>query len=410
MAPSSSGKDETRQINRIAAYAFLLNLALAVMKIVLAYLSGSLAIIASAIDSATDSVASLLIYAGVKLSTKKTRKFPLGLYKLENLASVLIAIFIFIAGYEIIREIFTAGGGIPHIRIPDIVLLAAGSLATLAFGQYAIAVGRKTESPTLVAEGRHRQVDFLSSMVVLISVVSSYLDIHINVVGLTIDQLGAALILLFIVRAGWELLFDGMRVLLDATIDFPTMHKIREIIRNEPLVVGINSLIGRNAGRFRFIQATITVDTKDLNKAHQISEDIEKKIRQQVTHIEKVIIHYEPRERTHDRIALPLENRKGLISGHFGEAPYFSIVSVRRSDNTIQEQTLIENPYRQVGTAKGIRVAEWLVAQGIEQIGIKEDISLKGPGYVLSSAGVEIHILSVDHLGEAILEIIQNSS
>ncbi|BBO89108.1 cation diffusion facilitator family transporter [Desulfosarcina ovata] len=410
MAPSSSGHDETRQINRIAAYAFLLNLALAVMKIVLAYLSGSLAIIASAIDSATDSVASLLIYAGVKLSTKKTRKFPLGLYKLENLASVLIAIFIFIAGYEIIREIFTAGGGIPHIRIPDIVLLAAGSLATLAFGQYAIAVGRKTESPTLVAEGRHRQVDFLSSMVVLISVVSSYLNIHINVSGLTIDQLGAALILLFIVRAGWELLFDGMRVLLDATIDFPTMDKIRKIIRNEPLVVGINSLIGRNAGRFRFIQATITVDTKDLNKAHQISEDIEKKIRQQVTHIEKVIIHYEPRERTHDRIALPLENRKGLISGHFGEAPYFSIVSVRRSDNTIQEQTLIENPYRQVGTAKGIRVAEWLVAQGIEQIGIKEDISLKGPGYVLSSAGVEIHILSVDHLGEAILEIIQNSS
>ena len=209
-----SGNDETKQIHRIAAYAFLLNLVLAIMKALLAFSSGSLAITASAIDSGTDAVASLVIYGGVKLSTKKTRSFPMGLYKLENVASVVIALFIFIAGYEIIREILSPVGSLPRISLSYIVLLFAGTVATLLFGQYAISTGRKTESPTLIAEGRHRQVDVLSSIVVLISVSLSYFDFHLKIFGVTIDQIGAALILIFIARAGWELLSDGMRVLL----------------------------------------------------------------------------------------------------------------------------------------------------------------------------------------------------
>ncbi|MEJ2096755.1 MAG: cobalt transporter, partial [Deltaproteobacteria bacterium] len=56
------GHDEVRQIYRVAGYAFLLNLFLFIMKVLLAVFSGSLAITASAIDSGTDAVASFLIY------------------------------------------------------------------------------------------------------------------------------------------------------------------------------------------------------------------------------------------------------------------------------------------------------------------------------------------------------------
>ena len=398
--------DETRQIHRIAGYAFLLNLALAIMKALLAFFSGSLAITASAIDSGTDAIASVAIYAGVKLSTRKTRAFPMGLYKLENVASVVIALFIFIAGYEIIREIVSPAGRLPRISLSYIILLVAGTVTTLLFGQYAISIGRRTESPTLIAEGRHRQVDVLSSIVVLVSVTASYFDLRLDIFGVTIDQIGAALILIFIARAGWELLSDGMRVLLDASIDFSTLDRIREIIRSEPMVSEIKSLMGRNAGRFRFIQATITLKTENLDKAHQISEDIEMKIRHQVPHLEKIIIHYGPQQRSHDRIALPLEDGKSRISMHFGEAPYFGIVHIRRKDNVIEKQEILENPHRSVETAKGIRVAEWLLGQGIEHVGMKEDVSHKGPGYVLSNGGVKIHIISAGLLDQAINEII----
>jgi cation diffusion facilitator family transporter len=401
-----SGNDETKQIHRIAAYAFLLNLVLTIMKVLLAFSSGSLAITASAIDSGTDAVASLVIYGGVKLSTKKTRSFPMGLYKLENVASVVIALFIFIAGYEIIREILSPVGGLPHISLSYIILLFAGTVATFLFGQYAISVGRRTESPTLIAEGRHRQVDVLSSIVVLVSVSLSYFGLNLSILGVTIDQIGAALILIFIARAGWELLSGGMRVLLDASVDLSTLDSIREIIKSEPLVSQIKSLMGRNAGRFRFIEATITLKTENLETAQRISEDIEMKIRNQVTHVEKVIIHCGPIERTRDRVALPLEDGKNRISMHFGEAPYFGIVHIRRKDKEIEKQEIVENPHRSVETAKGIRVAEWLVEQGVEHVGMKEDVSRKGPGYVLSNGGVKIHIISAGQIGQAISEIV----
>lgn len=400
-----SRNDETRQIHRVAGYAFLLNIVLTIMKAFLAFFSGSLAIYASAIDSGTDAVTSLMIYVGVKLSTRKTRSFPLGLYKLENVASVVISIFIFIAGYEIIREIFSAVGGMPQISLFYIVLLFSGTVATLLYGQYALTIGRRTGSPTLIAEGRHRQVDVLSSIVVLVSVILSYFNLNLSILGVTIDQMGAVLILVFIAVAGWELLSDGMRVLLDASIDFSTLDNVREIIRSEPLVGEIKSLMGRSAGRFRFLQATITLKTDNLERAHQISEDIQKKIRNHVKHVEKVVIHYVPREKSHVRIALPLEDRKDRICTHFGEAPYFAFVHIRREGKEIEKQEILENLHRSVKTAKGIRVAEWLVGQGVEHVGMKEDVSGKGPGYMLSSRGVKIHLISAEHLGQAISEI-----
>ncbi|MDX9786017.1 MAG: cation diffusion facilitator family transporter [Desulfobacterales bacterium] len=407
---SFSANDETRQIYKLAGFAVLLNLFLAAIKALLAHISGSLAITASAIDSGTDAVASLVIYGGVRLSTKKTRAFPLGLYKLENVASVIVALFIFIAGYEIVREILSPVESSPHISLSYIMLLFAGTVITLLFGMYAIYIGRKTESPTLIAEGKHRQVDVLSSIVVLISVTLSYFDLRVNMLGVTFDQVGAALILIFIAHTGWQLLSDGMRVLLDASIDLPTLDSIREIIKSEPMVSEIKSLMGRNAGRFRFIQTTITLKTENLEKAHRISEDIKINIRNQITHVEKVNIHYQPQEKTHDRVALPLEEGQDRISMHLGEAPYFGIVHIRRKDKEIEKIEILENPFRSVETAKGIRVAEWLVKNRVERVGLKEDVSHKGPGYVFANGGVRIHIISAAQIDHAIDAIVSETS
>ena len=396
---------DTHQIFKIAGLAFLLNLILTLVKVPLAIFTGSLAITASAIDSGTDAVASLVIYGGIKLSTRKTRSFPLGLYKLENVASVTISLFIFIAGYEIVKQIFSSSDSLVQITPVSIYLLAGSSLAIFGFGQYALHVGKKTRSPVLIAEGRHRQVDVLSSIVVLISVLFSYFDLQIDVMGISIDRIGAALILLFIAKTGGELLSDGMRVLLDASIDFPTLNKIRRLIHQESAVDEIKSLIGRNAGRYRFIQADITLTVNDLEAAHNISEAIEQRILTQIPNIEKITIHYEPKVRTHDILALPLSDKSGQISPHFGEAPYFALLHRHIDKHTIDAKKVMENPHCTVSTAKGIRVAEWLVDQKITHVGIKEDVSHKGPGYVLSSAGIKIIRISSKHLSGAVREI-----
>jgi predicted Fe-Mo cluster-binding NifX family protein len=57
-----------------------------------------------------------------------------------------------------------------------------------------------------------------------------------------------------------------------------------------------------------------------------------------------------------------------------------------------------------VDVAKGIRVAEWLVKQNVDHVLMKEDLSRKGPGYVLSNAGILSSITTAIRLEEAVEE------
>ena len=76
----------------------------------------------------------------------------------------------------------------------------------------------------------------------------------------------------------------------------------------------------------------MTLRTHDLQKAHQVSDHIVERVRARVPRVERISVHCEPQVRTHLRLALPLANRSGGISDHFGEAPFFALVVLRVSD------------------------------------------------------------------------------
>lgn len=87
------------------------------------------------------------------------------------------------------------------------------------------------------------------------------------------------------------------------------------------------------------------------------------------------------------RYFVPLADCDGKVSQNFAEAPFFALVAARRSDGAIEEQRIVSNPHSKEEKAKGIRVAEWLVAQKIDEVLSREDVSRKGPAYVLREAG-----------------------
>ena len=130
----------------------------------------------------------------------------------------------------------------------SIYLLAGSSRCNIRV--WTICPPRRKKDPglrSLIAEGPASPGGmFLSSIVVPdICPCSAILICRSDVMGISIDRIGAALILLFIAKTGGELLSDGMRVLLDASIDFPTLNKIRRLIHQESAVDEIKSLIGR---------------------------------------------------------------------------------------------------------------------------------------------------------------------
>jgi len=90
---------------KAAKYSGIINFLLAIIKGVVGFYSGSIALIADSIHSFSDIVTSLAVYIGLKLSSRKPDEmFPYGYYKIETLTSLIVSILIILTGFEIALE------------------------------------------------------------------------------------------------------------------------------------------------------------------------------------------------------------------------------------------------------------------------------------------------------------------
>jgi len=388
------GKDQ-----KVALLAIGVNLVLFGLKYLFAELSGSMALKAEAIHSLSDVIASSTVFAGLIMAKRKTRAFPYGLYKVENLVSVIVALAIFYAGYEIALEAIKGGGSSLQNLGITIASVFCAMVITFGFSRYEARVGAEIESPSLIADARHMWVDMLSNTVVLAGLLSS-------LAGFNFDRIAAFIVVFFIAWVGGKILIDGVRVLLDASLDYQTLSLAEKLILEEPRVIEIQNLMGRNSGRYKFIEASIVLKTHDLDRANFIAHRIEANIKKQITNVDRALIHFEPTQKEALIYALPLKEAKQTqISPHFGEAPYFAFITVRVKDKKAIEQKIIENPFTQVEHGKGILVAEFLNKYSIDVVITKESFEGKGPFYVFSNAAVENFQSEREKIEEALEDI-----
>jgi cation diffusion facilitator family transporter len=383
---------------KTAWLSILTNLVLVGLKTILAVFSGSLAIKADAIHSLSDVVSSAVILLGIKTSKRRTRSFPYGLYKVENLVALGTSFLIFLAAYEIVREIFLGTSRVLPDKIP---LATAGIgltiLITWLFSWYELKKGRETGSPSLVADARHMWTDMLSSLVILASLLGSAF-------GLAVDRYAALVVVAFIGRAGFGIAIDAVRVLLDASLDYESLNRIRKIVETDPRVVKINDLRARNAGRYKFVELDLNLRVKELEKGHRVTEEIKGHIRKGLDNVDHVSIHYGPRCKTTLRVGAPLCEDRRTISEHFGEAPYFRLLSLFQ-EKPDGEDSILANPWVHEEKGKGIKVANWLLEHGLDIIIVRKDISEMGPGYVLGNAGAEIIVVSEPDADTALVQV-----
>jgi len=391
----ASTSDRAPNIERWGWYSMGVNVLLAGINLTIALYSGSLAVRAEMVHNLVDLLTATGVLVGLKLSTRKSKAFPYGLYKLENIITVLLAVMTFITGYEIARDALLSSISVAEVSPWMLVGVVVAAAIPLIFSHYELRAGKAANSPALIADAREYRAHVFTTGVVFAALVAQRLN-------LPLDRVAALIVVVAIGRTGWELLVDGMRVLLDASLDPDTLLEIRRILREEPTVSRVKWLTGRNAGRFRFVEAEVTLRVRDLQKAEVATERMEQRIRRAVPHLERVLIHAEPMERTHLRYALPLSDTDGRLSEHFGEAPYFAFVTLRLDDGQIEEQQVLANPYREEERAKGIRVSEWLVQQKVDAVLVKESLQGKGPVYALGDAGVTIEQTEAETVGQAL--------
>jgi len=275
------------QKRKISLYSIIINTLLSIIKIIGGKLSGSAALMADGIHSLSDLAASMSVFVGIIISNKKSKTFPFGLYKVENLVALVSAFAIFIAGYEIAKDVFFGESMIIKNLPIALGVLAITALITYLYSRWEKKMAIELNSPSLLADAEHIKVDFYTALVVLVGVLGQYFGYPI------IEKIAVAVVVYFIFHSGFDILKEAIKVLLDASIDNDTIEKVKSIVTKEPLVDNIKLITGRNSGSYIFLQLDLDVRTDSLKEAHILSHAIEDKIKKEMPFVEKVIIHLE---------------------------------------------------------------------------------------------------------------------
>ena len=389
-------RDKKAAVVSIGITAFLV-----VIKYLFGLLSGSIALIADAVHSLTDVISSIGVLIGLKISTRKpTEAFPYGFYKAENVVSLFLALAIFFAGYEIILTSVERFGKVILTHLPSALITALISLLSAwLLSSYKLRVGRELNSPSLIADGKHTRADTYASTAVLVGLMGSYFGFPF------LDPVAGILVSLFIFKAGYGILKDSIKVLLDASIDYETLNRIRELVSETPGVRKIHTLKARSSGKFIFIELEIRTNLKDLERAHSLSDKIGTRIKSEIKNVDRVIIHMEPEKKEFIRYAVPCTENNALksrVSEHFGKAEYFCLFDIRTADNELVDLRFIKNPFITLEKRKGLKAAELLVANKIDKLLSKESIAHKSAFYVLEDAYVEFEETAADTIEEVI--------
>ena len=278
---------------RQATYAaVIVAITLITMKSVTFYLTDSVAMLGTLVDSLLDGAASLLNLIAIRHSlTPADDEHRFGHGKVEALAGLGQAAFIvgsagFIV-YKSINRLITPEPVAPSW--PGIIMIIVAIILTLGLVAFQRHVVARTGSLAIDADSLHYRGDLLMNLAALLALfLSGILGLH------WADAVGGVLIALLIGYSAWRIVISSYGQLMDAELDDVDRDRIMAIARSHSDVLGIHDLRTRKAGIHTFIQFRLELDGDlSLTKVHMISNDVETCIIEAFPDAE-VIIHQDP--------------------------------------------------------------------------------------------------------------------
>ena len=267
---------------------------LVVMKMTVGILSGSIAVLASAIDSFLDLTVSLFNYFALSHAEKNPDdNFNFGRSKIEPLAAVIEGTVISVSGLFILYEALVK---IAHPRAmtnmsESIYVMIASFIITAALVAFLTYVAKKTKNMVIRADALHYKTDLFSNGAVLFALAA----IHYTGEELIDPILGIA-IAIFMIYSSIPIIKEGILMLLDAALPQEDREKIENILNAEPIIQAHHYLQTRESGSHIFISVHAVFNVSiSLYDAHLVADKVEVKIRE--TFEDKkchILIHMDP--------------------------------------------------------------------------------------------------------------------
>lgn len=263
-----------KKIIRTSVLGILVNVMLVIFKGLVGFFANSVAVIMDAVNNLSDALSSVITIVGTKLSTKKPdKKHPYGHGRIEYLTSVVIAVIVLIAGvtslYQSVLKIITPEE--TSYEVYSYVIISVAIAVKLLFGTYVKKTGKKLNSQTLVASGTDAFFDAVLSLGTLIGA------ILVMTTGILVfEGILGAIISLFILRSGFEILSETLSSIIGVRADKQLTDGLKETISSFEEVRGVYDMTLHNYGPTKTI-GSVHIEVDDdmtAKKIHKLSREI----------------------------------------------------------------------------------------------------------------------------------------
>lgn len=292
---TSTLNDFERVATKVTMVSIIGNLILSAFKLLAGILAHSGAMISDAVHSASDVFSSIVVIIGVKFSSKDSDKeHPYGHERFECVAAIVLSVVLLITGLMIgvnaLRNIL--GGNYEALTIPGTLALIAAFVSIMAkeaMYQYTKIYAKRIDSSALMADAWHHRSDALSSIGALIGIAGARMGFPV------LDPVASIVICIFIVKASYDIFMDAINKMVDHSCDETTENAIRDCVKSQEGVLGVDFLHTRVFGNKIYVDLEISADgNRPLIETHAIAERVHDSIETNFPKVKHIMVHVNP--------------------------------------------------------------------------------------------------------------------
>lgn len=267
-----------------------LNLLVSFSKLGIGVSTSTLSMIADGFHSLLDASSNILGIIGLTISSKPADEgHPYGHRKFEALAAIGISFLMFFACFEVISEVvkrIMSQGGAPETTPVSYLVMVATIIINILVSRYESKKGAELHSRLLEADSKHTLSDVFVSIGVIVSLLA------VNFKFYFADVVASLLIVLFIFKAGYEIIQAHLGILVDAAALDP--EEVKKLVLKVPGVLDCHKIRSRGLDDHIFIDLHVQVRGHiTVEEGHKIAYQVEDLLMKEMGGVEDVMVHIE---------------------------------------------------------------------------------------------------------------------
>jgi cation diffusion facilitator family transporter len=292
---SAPVKDRFASVARVLVRVLVLNLFVAILKIVFGYFSGAVSILSDGFHSLIDASSNVVGLIGIRAASQPPDEdHPYGHRKYETVASSIFVGFTALVVLEVLRNAYnhlTGREPLHTITFASFAVMIVTVAVNLIVIEYETREAKRLSSEMLLADAMQTRADVWSSLTVIVALIGARLGFPL------LDPLAALVVAGFISYGGYQIFNTTAGILSDRSVMLE--RDIEHVVMSVDGVLGCHEIRTRGSEDHVFLDLHVWLPADmRLDQAHSISHVVKDKLMARYPKIADAIIHIEPPPRT----------------------------------------------------------------------------------------------------------------